>query len=188
MLFGLLVATACTATEPRQVTPDQDSIDVDGPTADELRRTPRELQSLLASDGRIDRAEYDRLVQAYRQCVNEAGASFSEDSMETAYGTFHIVIRIPPGLNDGVQRCTEEFWDPLGPLWSHGHQLSQDQIRAANEALGECLRASGEDFPYAHPTLDDFHRFHGGNILQPSMLKCSREVGTKMRIPGFAGG
>lgn len=188
VLLTIGIQVACADAQTGPATPTPAFVLVDNGTRQDLSARGLHFQQSLAVDGRLDQPEYDRLVHAYRQCVNEGGAAFTEESGPTSHGTFHIVIHAPAGTEPLVHACTDEFWEPLGPLWSLGHQPSRQQIQAANVALGECLRRAGEDFPYENPSEDDFQRFHGGNILGESMLKCSQEVGRDHGMPGFAGG
>jgi hypothetical protein len=155
----------------------------------QLQEHERDFQWSVASDGYLERWEYEQLVYAYQQCAVEGGAALTERALWTSYGTFHFEFRVPNGTRGAIDICTQDFWEPLGPLWSLRHQPSREQIQDANEWLGQCLRNAGEDFPYERPTIEDFDRFRGGgSSLRPSMLQCASEAGAAIGMPNFAGG
>jgi hypothetical protein len=185
----LATNVACSGSSPGPATPQADEAVVDVATLKGLNDGAHAFQLSLVTKGRFDRSSYERLAATYQQCITEAGGELTEGSMQTAYGTYHFEIAYPTNVEVKVVNCTAEYWEPLGPLWSLSHSASREQIQAGNDALGECLRQAGEDFPSLHPTLDDFHRFTASAGTVPTtFLECTRAVGQQLKLPNFAGG
>lgn len=188
-LVILVLCVSCSASEAGPETPPADAITVGESTINEMRSGGLEFQLSLAEDRTLDRVEYERLALALRECVGEAGAELTDGTMETAYGTFSFEFRSASASGHAaVQGCIRQYWEPLGPAWSVQHQPSREQIQQANDALGDCLRRAGEDFPSLHPTLEDIQRFAGGSPPPMSFLLCSQEVSRELKMPNFAGG
>lgn len=183
--FAMVSVSACASSGSEQA--EVAGVPIDDVTKRELEDDGRDFQHSLSEDGVLTRAEYDQLAQTYRQCVLEAGGDFSQGTMETAFGTYHFEVFFPEAIGPAVERCAVDYWQPLGPLWSLSHQPTQDQIQAANDSLGACLRRRGVDFPYEHPSGEQLSALFGGDVSR-SMLDCVGEVEVEHGMPNFSGG
>ena len=158
-------------------------------TMAELKAGSKAFQLGLADDGTLTFPEYDRLVHTDLQCLKDGGDEV-DGLMLTAAHTYYFVVGTPPGGDRSVvTTCSEKYWYPLAPLWSLRHEPPASLIREADDALGQCLREHGVDFPYEHPSVDDFHTITRSGQPPPSaFLACSQAVSAQFKLPNFAGG
>lgn len=198
MCFALaLVAPAlgaCTISNARPPTVTSPSeavapLHIDSVTMTELKAGAKAFQLGLADDGTLTFSEYDRLVHADLQCLKDGGDEV-DGLMLTAGHTYYFVVGTPPGSDRRVvTTCSDKYWYPLAPLWSLGHGPPASVIREADDALGQCLREHGVEFPYQHPSVDDFHTINrSGQPPPPAFLRCSQSVSAQFKLPNFAGG
>ncbi|MBI2766792.1 MAG: hypothetical protein HYX53_12905 [Chloroflexi bacterium] len=187
-IAAMFVSVACSGSSPGRATPATDSVTVDAVTLKQLNDGQHAFQLSLLAGNRLDRAGYDRLAGAYQQCIAEAGASFGEGSMQSAFGTYNFEIFMPVGTEAAAAACASEYWEPLGSLWSMSHMPTKEQIQAGNNALGDCLRRAGAAFAPERPTVDDFRRFNGTGRPSDTFLACVRTVSQQLKLPNFSGG
>lgn len=160
---------------------------VDQGTIGILQDAGKEFQlSLVVDDGELSWTEYDRLYHSLQQCVIERGGELV-DARLLASNSYQFAVGSPPG-SDAVG-CIQDFWEPLGPLWSFGHRPSEEVLLAANRALADCLRAGGVDIGVPEPTGQDLRALGGiSTWLTEPFWSCSQSVSEEYGLPqGFAG-
>lgn len=180
---------ACSGSSPGRATPAGESIQIPAATIEQLDDGEHAFQLSILSGDRLTRGAYDRLASAYTQCIAEAGAALSDESMVDVAGNYFFVVQWPIGTEAAVGRCDREYWQPLGPLWSLSHSPTREQIQAGNDALGQCLRSAGVDFPSEHPSRSDFRQLDDAQgHPRGQFLQCVERVSKQLKLPGFAGG
>lgn len=157
----------------------------------QLKKDGKTFQYSLAKDGVVTFAEYQRLAEAYMQCVGDAGGKpIADSNVLDAANNYEFAYELDsPAIQSAARGCDAKYRVPLTDDWSLEHKPPASLISKADDALGQCLRDHGLDFPYQHPTVDDFHKVNTPGKPPPqAFLDCTEQVGKQVNLPGFAGG
>lgn len=153
----------------------------------------------LLGDGVLTFPEYEGAVLAYVGCVEEQGVIVEHVDGDgraagpglTARGQYLFSTTLPhrPGKRATVSelraielKCGGEYFDVVAQLWAEHVAPTEQELAAARNALGTCLRGAGLDVP-ENPSSSDF----GPVAASPAYRGCSEEVSQKFGIPGFGG-
>lgn len=144
----------------------------------ELREKAKDFQlALVESDGVLSWEDYDRLYHELVRCVQEAGGEILESRL-TAARVYDFALVTPPGVAETA--CGDQFWEPLGPLWSLHNPFPVETYLSANTALGQCIRDSGIPFDIEHPRASDFEdlgsTYGPGWWIQEPFASCQAKV------------
>lgn len=135
-----------------------------------------DMQAFAAADEVLTFSEYEMLVNAFAQCVREAGSDLAEFRLLPT-DVYYVVVNTPPEASvQRVQECEATYWEPLAALWSQFHQPTAEDLHAADDTLRRCLEGAG--VPYAEASNPEH---------LTDRAACSRRVLEMHGIPNFGG-
>jgi hypothetical protein len=156
-------------------------------------------QRAFLEDGVLTFAEYEAATLAYLQCLEDKGVIVQYDDGKelkdgpalSPRGQYLFTTTLPhrPEKRATLSEfraiesaCGTEFADVVFQLWAEHVAPTQQELAAARDALGACLRGAGLDVP-EHPSSTDF----GPVASSIHYRDCSRQVSEEFGIPGFGG-
>ena len=162
--------------------------------------TAPESQARALSDGVLTFAEYEAAVLAMATCIRDSPLGIEFATIDATgnlvrmpgpwldrRGRYQYSFFYPgsvPESEEKIASCRSEFLTAIENFWIVQVAPSEHELAAARRALGECLRAYGEEVP-KEPSERDFDRFR----MQPTtqFLRCSATVAEEYALPGFSG-
>ncbi len=130
----------------------------------------RSFQAKILNDGQVTFAEYDEAFLAYVSCAGQRGWVPVAPPRLTSRRLYDYQFTRPnsdpaAGASErarwegDLRTCEAMFFDEVQRAWVVKTAPSQQELQAARDALGACLRdAQVSDVP-AHPTAEDWERF-----------------------------
>lgn len=162
-------------------------------------------QSAVLADGVVSFSEYQAAVFAAVQCWKNEGLAVDgygniPGPVLTARGLYQYIQVPPTGMTKADQaakiaKCNIQYVSVLQPLWTDHVAPSQQDVQAARDALGACLREKGYEVP-AHPTREDFLGIvfpdgtpaDGAQVeFPPGFQGCATKIDDQFGMPGFRG-
>lgn len=180
-------------------------------TADRVRQAEQQAgtvsayQKNILKDNTVTFAEYQAAVFGAVACWQHEGFAVTgygpvPGPVLNARGAYDYLQTAPVGMSSDQQtkliaKCTDEYVSLLQPLWTDHVAPSQQDVQAARDALGDCLREKGYDLP-AHPASQDFTALifpdglpASGTRVQfpPGFAECATKIDDQFAMPGFRG-
>jgi hypothetical protein len=164
-----------------------------------VRLPPVELQWLISdaspeqaaalADGVLTFQEYEAAVLATVQCFREKGLSLYQEPALDALRNYAYSVFLP---NEGIQEaersmkdCEREHFNAVAMAWASYKAPNEAEIlQQARDALGECIRARGQDAP-EHPGVGELSSLIEN--VPDIYIPCVKQAQEQFNLPLFGG-